>query len=188
MWGLLLTSPKHQRATLAGGCFWCTEAVLSELRGVSAIMPGYTGGTRPNPTYEEVCTGRTGHAEAVDVFFEPSEISYRDLLDIFFATHDPTTPNRQGADVGTQYRSAIFTHSDSQRQVALEAAKAAEGIWGRRVVTEIVPFHEFFPAEEYHREYFRRNPNAGYCSAVIAPKVAKVRKQYLDRLRRSAPA
>lgn len=176
-----------ERATLAGGCFWCTEAVLTELRGVLSVMPGYSGGAKPNPTYEEVCTGRTGHAEAVDVVFDPSEISYRDLLDIFFATHDPTTKDRQGADVGTQYRSAIFTRSESQRQAAVDAARSASEIWGRPVVTEIVPLDRFYPAEEYHRDYFRRNPNAGYCQAVIAPKVAKVRKNYLDRLRRPTP-
>jgi peptide-methionine (S)-S-oxide reductase len=177
-------APPRETATLAGGCFWCTEAVLSELRGIVSVMPGYCGGTRENPTYEEVCTGRTGHAEAVDVVFDPSVVPYRDLLEIFFATHDPTTRNRQGADVGTQYRSAIFTRSENQRTTAQESVKAAEQIWGRPIVTEIVPLVKFYPAEEYHRDYFRRNPGAGYCQVVIAPKVAKVRKEYLDRLRR----
>jgi len=177
----------RESATLAGGCFWCTEAVLTELKGVISVVPGYTGGTTADPTYEEVCTGRTGHAEAVDVVFDPAVISYADLLGIFFATHDPTTPNRQGADVGTQYRSAIFTRSADQERAAREAARAAAEIWGRPIVTEIVPLSRFYPAEEYHHQYFRRNPTAGYCRAVIAPKVAKVRSHYVDRLRRAGP-
>jgi peptide-methionine (S)-S-oxide reductase len=177
------SQPPPEMATLGGGCFWCTEAVLSELRGIVSVIPGYAGGTTADPTYEEVCTGSTGHAEVVDVAFNPSEISYAQLLEIFFATHDPTTLNRQGPDEGTQYRSVIFTRSEAQRATATEAAAAASKIWGRRVVTQIVPLVRFYPAEEYHRNYFQRNPSAGYCRAIIAPKVVKVRNQYLDRLR-----
>jgi len=172
-------------ATLGGGCFWCTEAVFSELSGVKSVLPGYSGGTVAHPSYEQVCTGRTGHAEVVQVTFDPSVVSYHDLLTIFLTTHDPTTLNRQGNDIGTQYRSVIFFHTPEQRATAeavvreLETAK----IWKRKVVTELVPFSEFYPAEEYHRDYFRRNPGSGYCRAVIAPKVAKFRKEYASRLR-----
>ncbi len=180
---------RFETATLAGGCFWCTEAVFRELRGVHQVVPGYAGGTVPNPSYEAVCTGRTGHAEAVEVTFDPSVLSYADLLRVFFATHDPTTRNRQGADVGTQYRSAIFHHSDSQRatavEVRLEIDKAR--IWGRPIVTDIEPFVAFYPAEEYHRNYFERNPEKAYCRAVIAPKVAKFRHQFESRLSAAAP-
>jgi peptide-methionine (S)-S-oxide reductase len=176
-------SNPRETATLGGGCFWCTEAVLTELRGIDSVLPGYSGGSKEHPTYEEVCTGSTGHAEVVEVVFDPTVIPYRDLLEIFFATHDPTTLNRQGADAGTQYRSVIFTRSDAQRATASDAKRSAAEIWGRPVVTEITPFARFWPAEEYHRQYFRRNPAAGYCRAIIAPKVAKVRKQYLERLR-----
>jgi len=180
------TPPKTtETATLAGGCFWCTEAVFSELRGVSGVLPGYTGGTVVRPTYEQVCTGRTGHAEAVEVSFDPGTIGFHDLLGIFFTTHDPTTLNRQGNDVGTQYRSAVFYHDDRQRATAETVVRELEaaGVWRRRIVTEIVPFTVFYPAEEYHQNYFRRNPEKGYCQVVIAPKVAKFRKQYVDRLR-----
>ncbi len=174
-----------ETATLAGGCFWCTEAVFSDLRGVRSVMPGYTGGGVPNPSYEDVCTGRTGHAEAVQVVFDPNEVSYHDLLAIFLTTHDPTTPNRQGADVGTQYRSAIFVHSPAQRATAEAVLKeiADAGVWKKKLVTEVTPFQAFYPAEEYHRDYFRRNPERAYCQMVIAPKVAKFRHQYADRLR-----
>jgi len=176
---------RTETATLAGGCFWCTEAVFSELQGVSRVLPGYSGGTAPRPTYEQVCTGRTGHAEAVQVSFAPGTISYHDLLGIFFTTHDPTTLNRQGNDVGTQYRSAVFYHDDHQRATAGGVVRELEtaGVWRRKIVTEIVPFTVFYPAEEYHHNYFRRNPEKGYCQVVIAPKVAKFRKQYVDRLR-----
>ncbi len=176
----------REHATLAGGCFWCTEAVFSELSGVEQVLPGYSGGTVANPTYEQVCTGRTGHAEAVDVTFDPRAISYRDLLMIFFTTHDPTTVNRQGNDVGTQYRSAVFYRDPAQKAEAEAVVRELEatGAWQRRIVTEIVPFATFYPAEEYHRDYFRRNPEKGYCQVVIAPKVAKLRHQYADRLRR----
>jgi peptide-methionine (S)-S-oxide reductase len=175
-------------ATVAGGCFWCTEAVFSELEGVESVLPGYTGGTAPHPTYEEVCTGRTGHAEAVEVSYRPDRISYRDLLVIFFTTHDPTTKDRQGNDVGTQYRSAVFYRTPEEKATAeaVVAELEEERVFRRPVVTEIVPFTEFFPAEEYHRQYYRRNPEKGYCQAVIAPKLSKFRKEHADRLRASS--
>ncbi len=176
----------HETATLAGGCFWCLEAVFLELRGVESVQSGYAGGSIPNPTYEQVCTGRTGHAEVVQVTFDSSLIGYRDVLEIFFTIHDPTTLNRQGADVGTQYRSAILFHTPEQRATA-EAVMAeleAEKVWDQPIVTQLVPFESFYPAEEYHRDDFRRNPGQGYCRAVIAPKVAKVRKAYFERLKR----
>jgi peptide-methionine (S)-S-oxide reductase len=176
----------REQATLAGGCFWCLEAVFDELRGVERVESGYAGGHAPNPTYQQVCAGETGHAEVVRVTFDPAEISYRDLLGVFFSTHDPTTLNRQGADVGTQYRSAIYYHSPEQEATArafIEEIEAA-GLWGAPVVTEVAPLAEFYPAEDYHRDYYRRNPAQGYCRAVIEPKVAKFRKQYLERLKR----
>ena len=173
-------------ATLAGGCFWCLEAVFDDLEGVEDVVSGYAGGSVPNPTYKHVCTGETGHAEVVQVTFNADVISYRDLLRVFCTIHDPTTLNRQGADMGTQYRSAIFTHNETQEKVAEEVIAELNdaGIWGDPIVTEVVPFEAFYPAEEYHQEYFRRNPNQGYCRVVIAPKVAKFRKQYLDRLKK----
>jgi len=173
-------------ATLAGGCFWCLEAVFDDLEGVEDVVSGYAGGSVPNPTYKHVCTGETGHAEVVQVTFNPDVISYRDLLRVFFTIHDPTTLNRQGADVGTQYRSAIFTHNETQEKVAEEVIAELNdaGIWDDPIVTEVVPLEAFYPAEDYHQEYFRRNPNQGYCRVVIAPKVAKFRKQYLDRLKK----
>ena len=173
-------------ATLAGGCFWCLEAVFDDLEGVEDVVSGYAGGSVPNPTYKHVCTGETGHAEVVQVTFNPDVISYRDMLRVFFTIHDPTTLNRQGADVGTQYRSAIFTHNETQEKVAEEVIAELNdaGIWDDPIVTEVVPLEAFYPAEDYHQEYFRRNPNQGYCRVVIAPKVAKFRKQYLDRLKK----
>ena len=176
---------KTETADLAGGCFWCTEAVFSGLRGVHRVVPGYSGGSVKNPTYEQVCTGRTGHAETVEITFDPDVVSYRDVLRIFFTTHDPTTLNRQGNDVGTQYRSAVFYRDERQRQIAEEVVRelAAAGVWRKKIVTEIVPFTAFFPAEEYHWNYYRRNPEKGYCQIVIAPKVAKFRHQYADRLK-----
>ena len=175
---------KAELATLAGGCFWCTEAVFSELKGVTSVLPGYAGGHAPNPTYEDVCTGTTGHAEAIQVRFDPSIVSYDQLLRVFFTTHDPTTLNRQGADVGTQYRSAIFFHDPAQRATAERVVREIESakLWKGKVVTEIAPYDHFYPAEEYHRQYFRRNPTKGYCAMVIAPKVAKFRKQYVAML------
>jgi peptide-methionine (S)-S-oxide reductase len=173
-------------ATLGGGCFWCLDAAFRELRGVSRVESGYTGGHVRQPTYEQVCSGHSGHVEVVQVEFDPAELSYRDLLRIFFTIHDPTTRDRQGNDVGPQYRSAIFVHSPEQRAVAEEtiAELAREGVWDAPIVTELAPLETFYPAESYHQDYFRRNPAQGYCRVVVAPKVAKVRRQYADRLRR----
>ena len=173
-------------ATLGGGCFWCTEAVFDGVRGVVSVESGYSGGHVPNPSYERVCTSTTGHAEAVQVTFDPKELPYRELLEIFFATHDPTTLNRQGHDVGTQYRSVIFYHSPEQEQTARQvvADLEAERIWDKPIVTQVAPFEAFYPAEDYHQEYFANNPNQPYCSAVIAPKVTKFRQRYADRLKR----
>ena len=170
-------------ATLAGGCFWCLEAVFQQLKGVSRVTSGYAGGQRPNPTYEQVCTGATGHAEVVQVEFDPTVITYRDLLDVFFTIHDPTTLNRQGADAGTQYRSAIFTHSPEQQREAAAAVREAQKNWDDPIVTEVVPFTQFYPAEDYHRDYYLRNPDQGYCRVVIAPKVAKARQHFLEKLK-----
>lgn len=169
---------------LAGGCFWCTEAVFSELRGVVAAIPGYTGGTVPNPTYEQVCTGRTGHAEAVEVTFDPQQVSLHDLLVVFFTTHDPTTKDRQGPDSGTQYRSGVFYRDARQRGVAeaVVGEIVAEKLYARPIVTELTARTAFYPAEEYHRNYYRRHPEQGYCQAVIAPKLAKFRKAHAARL------
>jgi peptide-methionine (S)-S-oxide reductase len=174
----------HETATLAGGCFWCTEAIFSQLRGVSSVLPGYSGGTVPNPSYEQVCTGRTGHAEVIQVEFDPSVISFHDLLLVFFSTHDPTTLNRQGHDVGTQYRSAVFYHSPAQLQTAQDVVKeiTASHLWRGPIVTELTAFQAFYPAEEYHRNYFERNPTQAYCQMVIEPKVTKFRKQFVQRL------
>ncbi len=176
----------HEVATLGGGCFWCLEAVYDELRGVVSVESGYAGGTVPDPTYRDVCDGTTGHAEVIQVTFDPAEVSYRDLLNVFFTIHDPTTLNRQGADVGTQYRSVIFYHSPEQKQTAEEviAEQHAARVWEAPIVTEVLPAPEFYIAEDYHQEYFARNPGQGYCRAVIEPKVAKFRKHYLDRLKR----
>lgn len=172
-------------ATLAGGCFWCLEAVFEQLRGVSNVSSGYAGGHVPNPTYEAVCTGTTGHAEVVQVAFDPATISFRDLLGVFFTLHDPTTLDRQGGDVGTQYRSAIFYHDDEQRRTAAAVIREleAEHVFDDPIVTQIEPLATFYPAEEYHREYYRRNPNQPYCRAVIAPKVSKLRSKHLEKLK-----
>ncbi|MGA8302688.1 MAG: peptide-methionine (S)-S-oxide reductase MsrA [Thermoplasmata archaeon] len=177
--------PAREVATLGGGCFWCTEAVFTELRGVDRVDSGYAGGTTRNPTYEQVCSGRTGHAEVVQVTFDPRILSFHDLLTVFFTVHDPTTLNRQGADVGTQYRSVVFYHDDRQRATAEQVIREIQGekIWGKKIVTEVAPFTAFYPAEEYHRDYFARNPSGGYCQMVIAPKVAKFRSKYADRLK-----
>jgi len=178
-------SSAHDAATLAGGCFWCLEAVFELVEGVERVDPGYTGGSVKDPTYEQICTGNTGHAEAVQLTFDPAVVSYRKLLDLFFVIHDPTTLDRQGPDAGTQYRSAVFYHSPEQREAA-EAAIAdltASGVWKDQIVTEVVPLMEYFQAEEYHREYYRRNPNSGYCQVIIAPKVAKLRKERLAALK-----
>lgn len=175
-------------ATLGGGCFWCVEAVYLDLRGVEKAVSGYSGGTVARPTYQQVCGGRTGHAEVVQVTFDPEEIEFRDILRVFFTVHDPTTLNRQGADTGTQYRSAIFYHSPEQKRIAEEVIAEVQdaGLWDGRVVTEVTPFGEFFPAEDYHQNYFAQNPNQPYCAAVVAPKVAKFRKHFVDRLKRPA--
>jgi peptide-methionine (S)-S-oxide reductase len=171
-------------ATLGGGCFWCLEAVFELVRGVTAVKSGYTGGRRPNPTYEQVCTGTTGHAEVVQVTFDSAVITYREILEIFFSIHDPTTLDRQGADVGTQYRSAIFTHSAEQNGTAREviAEVEREGIWDDPIVTEVTPVTAFFPAETYHDGYYSRNQGQPYCRVVIGPKVAKFRERYAHRL------
>ncbi|HJU89336.1 MAG TPA: peptide-methionine (S)-S-oxide reductase MsrA [Gemmatimonadaceae bacterium] len=181
-----MSSDRHEIATLGGGCFWCLDAVYRELRGVEKVVSGYAGGAPPNPTYQQVCGGDTGHAEVVQITFDPSVISYRDLLDVFFTIHDPTTLNRQGADVGTQYRSVIFYHSPEQRAEAEAAIGSitADGVWDDPIVTQVVPAPAFYPAEEYHQDYFRRNPGQGYCRAVIAPKVAKARKTFFEKLSR----
>lgn len=176
---------RTQLATFGGGCFWCLEAVFEQLRGVRRVVSGYAGGVTPQPSYEQVCTGRTGHAEVVQVTFDPQVISYRDLLDVFFSVHDPTTLNRQGADAGTQYRSTILVHSDAQRIEAMAAIRALndDGIWDAPIVTEVAPCTVFYPAEAGHQEYYRRNGTQPYCQVVIAPKVAKFRQQHLARLR-----
>lgn len=180
-----MTTNKTELATLGGGCFWCLEAVFQDLKGVDRVVSGYAGGTASNPSYEEVCTGRTGHAEVVQVTFDPATLSYRDLLQVFFAIHDPTTLNRQGADTGTQYRSAIFVHDAQQEAVAREviADLGKSGVWDSPIVTEVTPLTAFFPAEGYHQEFFRRNPGQSYCRVVIAPKVAKFRTEHLARLK-----
>jgi peptide-methionine (S)-S-oxide reductase len=172
-------------ATLGGGCFWCLEGVFEGLRGVERVVSGYAGGAVPNPSYHQVCTGTTGHAEVVQVTFDPSAVSFRDVLDVFFATHDPTTLNRQGPDAGTQYRSAVFYHSPEQKRVAEQhiAELNAAHVWDAPIVTEVVPFQAFYPAEDDHQEYFRRNPAQPYCQAVVAPKVAKFRKRFADKLK-----
>lgn len=170
-------------ATLAGGCFWCLDAVYRGLRGVSGVESGYAGGTVRDPSYELVCSGRTGHAEVVRVSYDPDQITFRDLLEVFFVIHDPTTLNRQGGDIGTQYRSAIFYHSAAQKEAAAAviAELNASGRYDSPIVTEVVPAGDYYPAEEYHQDYFTRNPGQGYCRAVVAPKVAKARKEFFDR-------
>jgi len=172
-------------ATLAGGCFWCLEAVFQQLRGVTKVVSGYTGGSVPNPSYEAVCTGATGHAEVTQITFDPSGVSYRDLLDVFFTIHDPTTLDRQGNDQGTQYRSAIFYHSPEQKADAERVITEleTEKVWDDPIVTEVVPLEQFCPAENYHQDYYARNANQPYCRAVIAPKVAKLRSKYLAKLK-----
>ena len=172
-------------ATLGGGCFWCIEAVFKELRGVESAVSGYAGGHVSNPTYEQVCSKRTGHAEVVQVAFDPEVVSYREILEVFFTVHDPTTLNRQGADVGPQYRSVIFYHSEEQRQTAVEVVQQMERdqVWDAPIVTELTAAPAFYPAEDYHQDYFERNPNQAYCAVVVAPKVAKFRKKFLEKLK-----
>jgi len=174
-----------EKATFAAGCFWCVEAVFQDVRGVERVVSGYTGGKKTNPTYEEVSSGTTGHAEALQIAFDPKVVSYKDLLEIFWHTHDPTTLNRQGPDTGTQYRSAIFYHSEEQRQAAEETKRAidAEGVWPLPIVTEIVPFTVFYKAEDYHQNYFKNNPDQMYCRLTINPKVRKFRIAYRVKLK-----
>jgi peptide-methionine (S)-S-oxide reductase len=177
--------PAREVATLGGGCFWCLEAVYQELRGVEKVESGYSGGHVPNPTYREVCSETTGHAEVVRVTFDPGVVSYREILEVYFTIHDPTTLNRQGADVGTQYRSVVFYHDEEQRRVAEEVISdlEVEGIWSNPIVTELAPFEEFYVAENYHQDYFRNNGFQPYCQVIIAPKVAKFRKEHLEKLK-----
>ena len=175
-----------ETATLGGGCFWCTEAVFDDLQGVEDVVSGYSGGHTENPTYQEVCSETTGHAEVVQIKFNPNEISFKEILQVFFGTHDPTTLNRQGNDIGTSYRSAIFYHNDEQERIARETIGEIEkeGIFDDPIVTEVTEFKNFYPAEDYHQEYFAKNPNQPYCSAVVAPKVSKFRQKFVNRLKR----
>ena len=174
-----------EKATLAGGCFWCLEAVYEMLRGVESVQSGYAGGHVANPSYEAVCSGTTGHAEVVQIEFDPDEVTFRDLLEVFFTIHDPTTLNRQGHDVGTQYRSAIFFHSPEQEATAREVISelTEQGLWDDPMVTEVTPLDTFYPAEDYHNQYYRRNSYQPYCQVVVAPKVAKARQKFVERLR-----
>jgi len=180
-------TPLHEIATLAGGCFWCLEAVYGELKGVRKVVSGYSGGNIPNPSYQQVCSDTTGHAEVVQITFDPAVVSFRELLEVFFTIHDPTTLNRQGADVGRQYRSAVFYHTPEQKIVTNQviADLEAERVWPDPIVTEVTPFTVFYPAEAYHQNYFANNPGQGYCRAIIAPKVAKFRHKYMQKLKRN---
>jgi len=181
-----MSSNSLQMTTLGGGCFWCLEAVYDDLRGVVDVVSGYAGGHVPNPTYEQVCTKKTGHAEVVQVTFDPEQISFKEILEVFFTIHDPTTLNRQGNDVGPQYRSAIFYHDETQKKIAEEVLREVEAakIWDNPIVTEVTALDVFYPAEDYHQEYFKNHPNALYCQLVIAPKVAKFRKMYIEKLKK----
>lgn len=180
-----MTDDNRQRIMLGGGCFWCVEAVFEQLRGVEQVVSGYAGGHVRNPSYREVCGKKTGHAEVVQVTYDPREITLRDILEVFLTTHNPTTPNQQGADVGPQYRSIILYHTPEQKQVAEEtiADFNAQGIWGAPIVTEVKPLDAFYPAEEEHKAFYQRNPNQPYCQAVISPKLNKLRSQHMDKLR-----
>ncbi len=175
-----------ETATLGGGCFWCTEAVFQQIGGILSVTSGYSGGTKPDPTYQEVCTGATGHAEVVQVIFDPAKITYREILELFWRSHDPTTLNRQGPDEGTQYRSVIFYHTEEQRKLAedLKAELSASGRWDSPSVTEIRPFMGFYKAEEYHQNYYSRNPHQGYCRVMIQPKLEKIRKEFSSKLKK----
>jgi peptide-methionine (S)-S-oxide reductase len=170
-----------EQATLGGGCFWCLEAVYDEVQGIEKVVSGYAGGHVPNPTYEQVCGKRTGHAEVVQLTYDPGVISYRELLEIFFTIHDPTTPNRQGADVGPQYRSIILYHDEEQKRLAEEVVAEAQEGWNDPIVTELAPLETFYPAEDYHQDYYRKNPYQGYCMVVIRPKLNKFRKTFAER-------
>jgi peptide-methionine (S)-S-oxide reductase len=180
-------SAATEQATLGGGCFWCLEAVFDKIEGVDRVVSGYTGGQAPDPNYRQVCTGATGHAEVVQVSFDPAKISYKEILEIFFAFHDPTTRDRQGGDIGTQYRSAIFYHSPEQKRIAQDviAALRDEAIFKDAIVTEVVPLTKFYPAEDYHQGYYEQNPTQPYCQAVISPKVSKLRKHFANRLKKA---
>jgi len=187
---ILMSQPPNESknlevATLAAGCFWCTEAAFSIIKGVERIEPGYTGGSVPNPTYEEVSTGTTGHAEAAQIYFDPKVISYKQILEIFFTIHDPTSLNRQGADVGTQYRSAIFYNSPQQKETAQKLIEelAKEEIWSTPIVTEVVPLKIFYNAETYHKDYYKKHPKEAYCQAVITPKIAKLQAHFIDKIK-----
>jgi len=183
----MTTTAGKEIATLAGGCFWCLEAVYDEVKGVLSVESGYMGGRKPDPTYEQVCSGTTGHAEVVQIAFDPAAVSYKELLEVFFVIHDPTTPDRQGNDVGTQYRSAIFYHSPEQRQVAEQTMRelTAEKVYDAALVTQLLPAERFYPAEGYHQEYFQRNQNQPYCQFVVAPKLSKFRRKFLDKVKRA---
>ncbi|MEJ4088362.1 peptide-methionine (S)-S-oxide reductase MsrA [Galbibacter orientalis] len=182
-----MTTKKLELATIGGGCFWCIEAVFQEVAGVEKVVSGYTGGNAPGkPTYREVCSGLTGHAEVIQISFDPQVISYDDLLVIFMTSHDPTTMNRQGADVGSQYRSVIYYHNEEQKKIAEEVAKQIAPYYEDEIVTEISPIGAFFEAEEYHQDYYKNNQTQGYCSAVITPKLAKLRKMHADKLKKAA--
>ena len=185
-----MNSNNSETATLGAGCFWCVEAVFDDLQGVTDVVSGYSGGHKENPTYQEVCAEMTGHAEVVQLTFDPEVLSYRDLLRVFFSVHDPTTLNRQGNDIGTSYRSAIFYHSEEQKKIAEEVIDEVtiEGVYDNPIVTEVAAFDKFWPAEDYHQEYFTNNPNQPYCAAVVAPKVAKFRQKFADRLKRKPAA
>ncbi|MGA3060211.1 MAG: peptide-methionine (S)-S-oxide reductase MsrA [Candidatus Bathyarchaeia archaeon] len=184
-----MSQPNNQKsleiATLAGGCFWCTEAAFSIMKGVARIEPGYTGGTVPNPSYEQVSTGTTGHAEAAQIFFDPKMISYKEILEIFFTMHDPTSLNRQGADVGTQYRSAIFYHDQEQKNIAEKLIDELnkEDIWDKTIVTSVEPLKVFYNAETYHKDYYKKHPKEPYCQTVIAPKIAKLQHRFIDKIK-----
>jgi len=182
----IFDNKKYELATFGGGCFWCTEAVFKQIDGVVETVVGYSGGDVENPTYEQVCTGTTGHAEVCQVKYDPEKISYKDLLEVFFKTHDPTTLNRQGADVGTQYRSVIFYHNDVQKNLALEYIKKLEreGVYSKPIVTQVEPLKNFYRAEEYHQNYFEKNPYSTYCIFVVAPKVDKTKKLFKERLKK----
>ena len=182
----MIDTTKYQVATFGEGCFWCTEAVFQRLNGVVRVESGYSGGTVPNPSYDAVCTGKTGHAEATQIFFDPKIISFKELLEVFWKTHDPTTLNRQGADVGTQYRSVIFYHNDEQKKLAEEYKQKleAEKIWKDPIVTEISPFKNFYKAEDYHQDYYNRNGSQPYCTFVITPKIEKFEKVFKDKLKK----
>jgi peptide-methionine (S)-S-oxide reductase len=176
------SEPKTETATLAGGCFWCLDAAYVQLKGVKRVVSGYTGGQRPNPSYEQVVTGVTGHAQAVQITYDPTIISFANLLEVFWILHDPTSLNRQGYDVGTEYRSAVFYENEAQHQAALASIKAVAKLWPKPIVTQVVPLETFYPAEAYHQNYFARNPHQAYCQVVINPKLTKLRQRFSERL------